>query len=151
MNADSESRARKFGTARWVAGGFIFAFAASVFTVIYTGLTVEGSRAEFDAGFRALEMRLGETREARFFIDAEFAELDATLELDIPEFLEPADRGGSAVWRRRLNVRQGSNEFAVELRAVAAGRGYVEARLFGKEAIGRDSVFVTVTADGGDQ
>jgi hypothetical protein len=142
---------RKSGTARWVAAGFIFAFAASVFTVIYTGLTVEGSRAEFDAGFRTLEMQVDQQREARFFIDSGVADADATLELAIPDFLEPVGANGSAVWQRRVAVVRGSNEFVVELSALAAGRGYVEARVFGEEAIGRDSIFVTVTADGDDQ
>ena len=119
--------------------------------MIYTGLMVEGSRAEFDAGFRTLEMRQGEVREARFFIDSEVAAADATLELVLPAFLEPADPGGGAVWQRRVAVVPGSNEFAVGLRAVATGSDYVQARVAGSEAIGRDSVFVTVTAVGDDQ
>ena len=153
MNADSGSRTWRFGTARWVAAGFLFAFATSVFTVIYTGLMVEGSRAEFDAGFRTLEMRVDETREARFFIESEVADAGATLALELPDFLEPAEPagpGGGEAWQRRVAVVQGGNEYAVELRAVAAGSGYVQARVSGEEPVGRDSVFVTVTA-GDDQ
>jgi hypothetical protein len=41
----------------------------------------------------------------------------------------------------------GRNEFGVELRAVTVGSGYVVARVFGAQPIGRDSVFVTVTAE----
>ena len=47
------SRETESGTRRprWIALGFVGAFAASVFTVIYTGLNVGGySSAEFDAG-----------------------------------------------------------------------------------------------------
>jgi hypothetical protein len=146
VNADSGSRFWRFGTARWVAAGFVLAFAASVFTVIYTGLMVEGSRAEFDAGFRTLEMRLDEVREARFVIDSEVAVADATLELEIPAFLEPVDPDGGDVRRRRIAVVPGRNEFSVELRAIAAGSGYVIARAVGEDALGRDSVFVTATS-----
>ena len=151
MNADTESRGRRFGKARWIAAGFIAAFATSVFTVIYTGLMVEGSRAEFDAGFRTLEMQVDEVREVPFFINSEVAEADATLELDLPDFLQPAGPDGGAVWQRRVAVVPGSNEFAVELRAVAAGQGYMQARIAGAEAIGLDRVFVTVTAAGDAQ
>jgi hypothetical protein len=132
--------------ARWIAAGFVLAFAASVFTVIYTGLMVEGSRAEFDAGFRTLEIGVGELGEARFFIESEVAAAAATLELEVPDILEPVAPGGAAAGSRRVAVVPGRNEFAVELRAVAAGSGYVIARVAGDEPIGRDSVFVTVTA-----
>lgn len=150
MNADSGSRNWRFGTARWVAAGFIGAFAASVLTVIYTGLMVEGSRAEFDPGFRTLEMQVGEVREARFVIESDIADADATLELELPGMLEPVVPGGDSA-ARRVAVVPGSNEFAVELRATAAGSAYVIARVVGDEAIGRDSVFVTVTAAGDAQ
>lgn len=129
----------------------MLAFAVSVLTVIYTGLNVEASRADFDPGFRTLEMQVGAERDARFFIESEVADADATLELAFPEFLEPVGSGGGAPWQRRVTVVPGRNEFAVELKALAAGRGYVEARVFGREAIGRDSVFVTVTVAAGDQ
>jgi hypothetical protein len=151
VNADSESGNRGFGTARWIALGFVVAFATSVLTVIYTGLMVEGSRAEFDAGFRALEMTLDQAGEARFFFDSTVAEPDATLELEFPEFLDPVVPRGGAAWQQRVAVVPGKNEFAVELRAVAVGSGYVVARLAGAQPIGRDSVFVTVTATPADQ
>jgi hypothetical protein len=151
VNADSGSSARRVNTGRWVAAGFVLAFAVSVFTVIYTGLNVEASRADFDGGFRALEMRVAEQREARFIIESEVADADAILELAFPDFLEPVGPGGGAPWQRRVAIVPGNNEVAVELRAVAPGRGYVEARVFGAEAIGRDSVFVTATAAGDDQ
>lgn len=139
------------GTARWVAAGFVLAFATSVFTVIYTGLMVEGSRAEFDAGFRTLEIGVGQRGEARFFIESETAVASATLELEIPAMVEPVAPAGAAAGPRRVTVVPGRNEFAVELRAVAAGSGYVIARVVGDEPIGRDSVFVTVTAPADSQ
>jgi hypothetical protein len=106
---------------------------------------VEGSRAEFDAGFRTLEIGLGEVRETRFFIESEVAVADATLELELPDFLEPAGAGGVGP-ERRVAVVAGRNEFPVEIRAIAAGSGYLIARVVGEEPIGRDSVFVTATA-----
>ncbi len=151
MNADSGSRVRRFNTGRWVAAGFVLAFAVSVLTVIYTGLNVEASRADFDPGFRTLEIHVDEQREVLFFIEADIADADATLELAVPDFLEPVGPGGGAPWQRPVAVVTGSNEIAVELKAVAAGRGYVEVRVFGAETIGRDSVFVTATEDGSDQ
>ena len=45
-NLDTDSK-RKL---RWIAVGFIGAFALSILTVIYTGLNVEGVLGEFDAG-----------------------------------------------------------------------------------------------------
>lgn len=147
MNADSESGKRTFGTARWIALGFVVAFATSVLTVIYTGLMVEGSRAEFDAGFRSLEMKLGEIAEAHFYFESTVAEPDATLELEFPEFLDPVVPRDGASWQQKVGVVPGRNEFGVELRAVTVGSGYVVARVFGAQPIGRDSVFVTVTAE----
>jgi hypothetical protein len=132
--------------ARWVAFGFLFAFAASVLTVIYTGLMVEGSRAEFDAGFRSVEMRLDEVQAIRFYFDSDRAHAAARLELELPPMLEPATAGGGS-GARAVAIEAGSNEIAIELRAVAVGSGYVVARVSGEEPIGRDSVFVTVTGD----
>jgi hypothetical protein len=91
-------------------------------------------------------MRVDEVREARFVIDSEVAVADATLELEIPSFLEPVDPDGGDVRRRRIAVVPGRNEFSVELRAIAAGSGYVIARAVGEDALGRDSVFVTATS-----
>jgi hypothetical protein len=145
VNADSGSRFWRIGPARWVAAGFVLAFATSVFTVIYTGLMVEGSRAEFDAGFRSLDLRVNEVQTVRFYFDAEVSDPDARLELDLPAMIEPATPREGGIWRQSVAVAIGDNEFAVELRAVAAGSGYVIARLTGEQPIGRDSVFVTVS------
>jgi hypothetical protein len=92
-------------------------------------------------------MRLDSVQAVRFFVNSEVADTEARLELDIPGILEPVAPRDGAVWQQSVAVVPGSNEFAIELRAVAAGSGYVIARVSGDEPIGRDSVFVTVTGD----
>lgn len=141
MTADSESEHRVAGRARWIAAGFLAAFATSVLTVIYTGLMVEGSRGDFDAGFRSVTMQAGETQTIRFVFDSPVAEDEARFELSMPAMLMPADTLPTTI-----ALRPGSNEFAISFRAESAGSGYLIARALGEQPLGLDRVFVTVTA-----
>jgi hypothetical protein len=147
VNADSEKRGRRTDRASWIAAGFVFAFATSVLTVIYTGLMVEGSRADFDAGFRSVAMQRNEVQAVRFVFDSPVTLAEARLELDLPDMLRPVGATEAGPWQRTVSLVPGSNEFSVELRAVALGSGYVIARVSGEDPIGRDSVFVTVTGE----
>ena len=141
MTPDSESNRHGSGRARWVAAGFIIAFATSVLTVIYTGLMVEGTPGDFDADFRSVTMRTGESRPIRFAFDVPRA-ATARFELTIPEMLRTA--GGVPT---TIELRPGDNEVEVGFVAEQAGSGYLIARALGDEPLGLDRVFVTVTAD----
>jgi hypothetical protein len=90
---------------------------------------VEGSRAEFDAGFRSVEMRVGEVGAVSFYFESDAAVPDAAIEITVPGILDPVLPGEGNPWRQRIALVQGQNEFAIEFRAVAAGGGYVVARV----------------------
>jgi hypothetical protein len=145
MSQTRNSGAGNRRKARWIAFGFLGAFATSVFTVIYTGLNVEGSRAEFDAGFRSVILTIGETRSVELQFESSRPVQDATLAVTLPdvvEFAEPSDRSGAIPVQE---VVGGANSISVEIRAIAAGSGYLEARLQGDEPIGLYRVFLTVS------
>lgn len=147
MNAKSETDTRRPGRARWIAAGFLGALAASVLTVIYTGLMVESTPSEFHAGFRALTFNVGETREVEFFFETEAAWPMARLELTLPVgIVAPADGRLS----RPVAAAAGSNRFVLELEGTGPGQGYVVARLVGEAPIALDRVFVTVVAADAD-
>jgi hypothetical protein len=128
--------------ARWIGAGFVGAFAASIFTVIYTGLNVEGTSAEFDAGFRSVTLAPGERRTIELVFDSPAAHPDSTLELTLPPMLELAT--SNSAWRS-VAVVPGSNSFPVEIRARETGSGYIVARVEADAPVGLYRVFVTVT------
>lgn len=142
MKADSETARRGKSRARWIAAGFLVAFATSVLTVIFTGLMVEGSRGDFDAGFRSLTLRPGETRSIEFVFEAPAAAEAVRFELSLPAMLATVGPPPATI-----ALRPGVNEIAVSIRAEAAGSGYLVARALGEEPLGLDRVFITVTPD----
>ena len=144
MKTDPDSAKRSAARARWIAAGFLIAFAASILTVIYTGLMVEGSPSEFDAGFRSVALRPGETRTIELRFDVRNAPVEARLEVELPAMLEPVATPGAARIARPVAVVPGNNAFAVEVRATAVSNGYVVARLVAAEPIALERVFVTV-------
>lgn len=141
MDRDLEHEAPRGRPAKWIAAGFIGAFAASVFTVIYTGLNVEGSNAEFDAGFRSVTLAPGERRSIELAFDSPAAYAEATLELTLPPMLEsPAGLAPMGV-----SLVPGANHFDVVVEATATGSGYLVARVESGDPVGLYRVFVTVT------
>lgn len=144
MNSDSPSRARISPRARLVAAGFLGAFAASVLTVIFTGLMVEGSPSDFDAGFRSVTLASGEVAEIVLVFDVLDAAEDARLELTLPAMLErvAGDAPGAAV-----SLAPGINQLPISVRATATGSGYIVARVIAAEPLALERVFVTVTAE----
>jgi len=147
MRKAKDARQRKAARAKWIAAGFLGAFATSVFTVIYTGLNVEGSRAEFDSGFRSVTIAMGEaqTVDLVFESDAEYA--DARLEVTLPEPVRFAGQKYTDRAPTPVAIVIGRNTIPVEIEAVAPGSGYLSARLEADEPIGIYRVFVTVTPD----
>ena len=137
-------KARGITKARLIAIGFLLAFATSIGTVIYTGLNVEGNRAEFDAATRLLTLQRGETRVIQLEFDSERAAAAATLEISLPAGVELAD---PAAWRDRtttVDLAAGSNTIEVAVEASAAGSGYLVARVASDAPIGLYRVFLTV-------
>jgi len=148
VNANSESSGTGIGKGRWIAAGFIGAFAASVLTIIYTGLKVEGTNsAEFDAGFHSITMVPGEVRTIHFAFDSSVDTATAKLELTLPAMLERVDRPGERNPSETVALHFGTNEFDVEVRALAAGSDYLIARAVADEPVGLDRIFVVVGAD----
>ena len=139
MNADSQS-GRTSG-ARWIAAGFIGAFAASILTVILTGLNVESVRGTPDAGFRSVTMAVGEIRRVELEFESERASAGAVIELSLPDVVAAV---GNGLDRLPVRIEPGSNAFTVELRAVAIGNGFVEASLSDGQRIDGERVFITV-------
>lgn len=142
MDPILEPKPRRTDRARWIAAGFIGAFAASIFTVIYTGLNVEGSRADFDAGFRPVTLAPGEQRTIELVFDSPAAHPESTLDITLPPMLELA--AGSEE-RSAVALVPGSNSFRVVIEAREPGSGYLVARVEAEQPVGLYRVFVTVT------
>jgi len=147
MNTDSGQRAARSGRATWIAAGFLGAFAASVLTVIYTGLMVEGSRTEFDAGFRSVTLGTGEVRRIELYFDSPAPAADARLIVELPPVVVPAAGAAAGSIERSVEVEPGRNVFAIEVSGRAPGSGYLEARLVAGAPLALERVFVTVAAD----
>jgi hypothetical protein len=134
------------GRLRWIAAGFVAAFAASVLTVIYTGLMVEGSRSDFDAGFRSVTLSVAETKTVELVFDSSVASPAATLGLALPESVALADAPEQREATLPVTLGFGRNVYTVELVGLAPGGGYLIARLAAERPVGTERVFVTVTA-----
>lgn len=147
MNVDSGEHRKGVSKARWIAAGFMFAFAMSILTIIYTGLRVEGSPAEFKAGFRSVTMTVGEERGIELGFEAFSHEPEATLAIELPEMLDLVGRPGDPKPVLPVALEPGDNQFTVMVRAKAAGKGYLVARVAGEKPVGLDRVFVTVVDD----
>lgn len=141
MNRKSDKPASGKRRARWVAAGFVGAFAASVGTVIWSGLKVDGYVGEFQAGFRAVTLQSGESRNFDLAFDVPVTVADARLELTLPACLVPADGQGIS---RPVALAAGPNEMTIELTAAGECSGYMYARVIGDEPLDLERIFVTV-------
>ena len=146
MNQSSDSDASNPRKPRWIAFGFLGAFAASILTVIYTGLSVEGVLGEFDAGFRPVTLAVGEVRTIDLVFDSDVEFPEATLGVTLPEMVQFSAQTEA---RTPAAVAAGSNTFRVDIEAMELGRGYLIARVenVDGEPIGLYRVFVTVSDD----
>lgn len=132
-------------TARWIALGFIIAFATSVFTVIYTGLNVEATRADFDVGFRSVTLVPGEQRSVELVFDSDASYAEATLEVTLPDVATFAVPRDYLDGRRPVAVAVGRNRYSLDIRALRPGSGYIVARVEAREPVGLERVFLTVS------
>ena len=144
MNANSESAGKKGTSARWIASGFIAAFAASIATVILTGLNVQGSGRALDAGFLSVTMSVGDVRPVEFRFESGQAQAEASLAISLPDIVVATN--AAAAGSRQVSLVRGENRFAIEVRAVAPGSGFVVASLDADEPVAGQRVFVTVVA-----
>jgi len=147
MNTESEKSPAASGRVRWIAAGFLGAFAASVLTVIYTGLMVEGSRSEFDVGFRSVSLAPGEARSIELIFHSPLPVERARLTVELPPVLSFAGDGPAGVPERTVPLEPGTNVFTVDVRGRSAGSGYLQARLAADEPIAVERVFITVADD----
>ena len=140
----SEPNPQRSSRARWIAAGFIGAFAASVLTVIYTGLNVEGTSAEFDAGFRSVTLAPGERRTIDLVFDSNAAHPESTLKITLPPMLALA---AGSTEQSAVSLEPGSNRFSIVIEAREPGSGYLIGRVEAGEPVGLYRVFVTVSDD----
>ena len=147
MNQSSDSGRVSKRTPTWVAFGFLGAFAASVLTVIYTGLNVRDHGAAFDSGFRSVTMSVGEVRTIELLFQSAEAVSDATLEVNLPDMVEFARESDYQQARTPVAVTVGSNSFAIDIEATAVGKDYLRTSIVKDIAIDVYRVFVTVADD----
>jgi hypothetical protein len=112
--AVSGRRARARG-ARLIAGGFVAAFAASVFTVIYTGLLVDAPRTEIAAGLPTVTMALDETRTINLVFASASALDRVSLVIDLPDGIELVGHDGLRRVRWSTMLESGRNVLPLEL------------------------------------
>jgi len=142
MDSSDEPKPGRAGRANWIAAGFLAAFAASVFTVIFTGLKAINTSPEFDSGFRSVTLEPGDERAIELVFDSPAAYAAATLYVTLPPMLDFA-RGSRE--QSSVAVEPGSNYFTVTVEAREVGSGYLIARVEADEPVGLYRVFVTVT------
>lgn len=114
---------------RLIAGGFIAAFAASVFTVIYTGLLVDAPHTEIAAGLPSVTMALDESRTVNLVFASATALDDVSLTIDLPDGVELAGYAGRRQIRWNTTLSSGRNVLPLELVAVEPVSGQLVARL----------------------
>lgn len=147
MSEASDTRQGGTGKARLIAIGFLGAFFASVITVIYTGLNVEGSSAEFDSGFRSVTLMVGDRHTLEFQFDSAAAFPDAVLEVTLPDSVQSPGQTEPGPARRPVSIVAGENTIPFDIAASSPGSGYVVARVTAGEPVGVYRIFVTVTDD----
>jgi hypothetical protein len=126
-HAASHRSKRKFP--RLAAAGFVAAFAASVLTVIYTGLLVEAPRTELVAGLPTVTMSLEQSQVVNL-VFASAIELDGvTLLVDLPRGIELAGYAGQSRVEWSTNMSAGRNILPLELVAHSTTGGQLIAQL----------------------
>jgi anti-sigma factor RsiW len=116
-------------TPRLIAGGFIVAFAASIFTVIYTGLLVEAPNTELAAGLPSVAMSVDEDRIVNLVFTSATALDEVSLLVDLPEGVELVGYEGRRQVRWTTQLQSGRNVLPLELVARAPRSGQLVASL----------------------
>lgn len=114
---------------RLVAGLFVAAFAASILTVIYTGLLVEAPRTRIAAGLPAVQLEAGGEREVNVVFTSSAAVDDVSLQLALPEGIELLGHEGERTVRFTTRLEEGNNILPLTLVAAEPAAGQLVARL----------------------
>ena len=121
MTGESERAPRR--APRLVAGTFVAAFAATVLTVIYTGLLVEAPRTRISAGLPTVAMTAGERRDVNLVFTAKTDIVDAALLIELPTGIELVGHAGERSVRWRTRLAPGNNIVPLTLVAPAPAHG----------------------------
>jgi hypothetical protein len=131
-----------------IALTFVAAFAASVLTVIYTGLLVEAPRTRISAGLPSVAMTVGERRDVNLVFTSRTELADAGLVIELPEGVELVGHAGERRIRWRTRLAPGNNIVPLALVAPTPAAGQIIARLRAGEA---EKVFrIQVSVDPGE-
>jgi hypothetical protein len=114
---------------RLVALAFVAAFAASVLTVIYTGLLVEAPRTQISAGLPSVTMTAGQRRDLNLVFTAQTELPDAGLLIELPDGVELVGHAGEQRIQWRTRLAPGNNIVPLTLVAPAPATGQIIARL----------------------
>jgi hypothetical protein len=143
----SETRPATRRAPRLVALAFVAAFAASVLTVIYTGLLVEAPRTRISAGLPSVAMTAGQRRDVNLVFDASTEVADATLLVELPNGVELLGHAGEQRIRWRTRLAPGNNIVPLTLIAPAPVAGQIIARLKAGDSEKVFRIHVTVDPD----
>lgn len=127
MSDETKPGARR--APRLVALAFVAAFAASVLTVIYTGLLVEAPRTRVSAGLPSVEMTAGRLRDVNLVFAAKTELPDAGLLIELPDGIELVGHPGEQRIQWRTRLAPGNNIVPLTLVAPAPAAGQIIARL----------------------
>jgi hypothetical protein len=145
VTGESKLTARR--VPRLVAAAFVAAFAATVLTVIYTGLLVEAPRTRISASLPTISMTAGQRRDVNLVFSAKTPIDDVALLVELPNGIELVGHPGERRVQWRTRLAPGNNIVPLTLVAPAPTTGQVIARLNYGES---EKVFrIHVSADPG--
>jgi len=114
---------------RIVGAAFVAAFAASILTVIYTGLLVEAPRTEISAALPTIDMVVDTRRDVNLVFAANAAADDVSLVVALPAGVDLLGHEGRRQVRWRTELAQGNNILPLTLVASQPATGQLVARL----------------------
>jgi anti-sigma factor RsiW len=132
---------------RVVAMAFVAAFAASILTVIFTGLLVRAPHPEFAAGLPTVAMVVDQTRDVNLVFASSAAVDSVSMHIVLPAGIEMLGHEGEREVRWRTQLAAGNNILPLKLVASGPATGQLVARLQHGD---REKVFrVHLTASSG--
>ena len=145
LNAASTAPSqRSSGPPRWVAAGFLGAFAASIATVVLTGLLVRAPKPEPNAALPGVSIAMSESHTVNLvFASADVRDV-GSLTVDLPEGVQLSgyeDRR-QVQWNTRLQA--GKNVLPLELVAVDCRGGHWGSRWRHSDKVKICTVNVTI-------
>jgi hypothetical protein len=120
---------RKRRSVSWVGAGFVAAFAASVLTVIYTGLLVEAPRTRIAAGLPNVQMAVGRERTVNLVFTSRTTAAGVHMSLTMPQGIEVVGHEGETTIEWTTALAAGNNILPLTLIAAAPADGQIVARI----------------------